>query len=161
MGGDQRQVHVPALLDRFAAIHGFEHRQFPGFFLDDACDAINIFATLAAGHFAPDARIGTTRGPDGGVHVAFIGGGDFAELLFRRRIERVEILARTRRDELAVDEQIVARRNFDVIKSLGRGRIIPPVAERQPPLSERNHGSHRVCCLVETGPRRNPPPLLG
>ena len=82
MRGYERHVHVARFLDGFAAIHAFEHGQFARFFLNDAGDAVNVFAALASRHFAPDLFVGAARGFDGAVHVRLVAEGDFGELVF-------------------------------------------------------------------------------
>ena len=53
-----------------------------------------------------------------------------ANAFFGGRIDRIEILARLRRDELAADEQLVARLDLRV-GGLGRGIVLPEIAEDQ------------------------------
>ena len=62
---------------------------------------------------------------------------DLGESLFRRGIDRREILARMRRDELAVDEVLITRPELDVIVRLGRRRIAPAIAEVELALVRR------------------------
>ena len=42
----------------------FEHGPLAGFFLDDPCDAIKIFAAFASGHLSPDFFVSAPRGFD-------------------------------------------------------------------------------------------------
>ena len=138
--GDDGQIHVARFLDGLAAVHGFEHGQFARLFLDDARDAIKIFAALASGHFAPDFFVSAPRGLDRDVHVLRIAERDFGELVFGGRIDGVKMFARMRRDEFAVDEQFVSRRDDVIFGFLRRGRVIPFVAELQAAIVERNDG---------------------
>ena len=64
MRRDEGQIHVARFLDGLAAVHAFEHGQFAHLFLDDARDAVKIFAALASGHFAPDFFVSAPRGLD-------------------------------------------------------------------------------------------------
>jgi hypothetical protein len=140
MRGHERHIHVAGFLDGFAAVHGFEHGQFPHLFLDDARDAVKIFAALAARHFAPDLFVGAPRGLDGFINVGFVGSGNFRELFFRGRVDGGEIFPGVRFDEFAVDEQFMPRRDRLTLGFLRRGRIIPFVAEGEPAVLGRHYG---------------------
>src|SRR4051794_15707568 len=48
MRRDERQIDVPAFLDRLAAVHGFEHGQLARFFLDQPGDPEKKFSALAS-----------------------------------------------------------------------------------------------------------------
>ena len=74
----ERQIHVAAFLDGLAAVHRFEHRQLARFLLDDARDAVQIFAALASGHPAPDFFVGAPCGIHRLVNVGGVGEGNFA-----------------------------------------------------------------------------------
>ena len=69
VSGDQRQVDIAGLADRFAAVHGFEHREFAGFFLDHAGDAKEVFPALASGHRAPRLLERLARRPHRAIDV--------------------------------------------------------------------------------------------
>ena len=88
------------------------------------------FAALAAGHFAPDVVERALRRLIRRVHVGGAGERDLGELLLVAGIDGVEIFSALRRDELAVDEQIVARLELRV-RRLGRGIVFPKIAEDQ------------------------------
>jgi len=152
-GRGLRQVHVAAFLDGLAAVHGFEHGQLAGLLLDDAGDAIEIFAALATGHPAPDLLVSAARGFDGQVHVRRGAQGNLAQLRFGGGIDGIKVFASGRRDEFAVNEQLVPGRDFDVVEGLGCRCIIPLVAEVQPAVFEGNDGMRRGRGPVEFGER--------
>ena len=144
MRGHERQIHVAAFLDRLAAVHRFEHGQLARLLLDDARDAIKIFAALASRHFAPDLVVGAPRGLHRAVHVRRI----------RRRRSRSasasvaglmesKYFPECRRDEFAVDEQLMPRRDDVILGILRRGRVIPFVAEIQAAILQRHDGVSR------------------
>ncbi len=136
MCGHEREVDVAAFLDRLAAVHRFEHGQFARLLLNDAGDAVKILAPLAAGQLPPPAVEGAARGLDRGVHVVRVGGRDLGELLFRGRVDGIEVFARVRRGEFPVDKQLVTRGDGDVFAVLGRRRVIPLVTEVQLALAQ-------------------------
>ena len=138
MRGHERHIHVAGFLDGFAAIHAFEHGQFPHLFLDNARDAVKIFAPFAARHFAPDLFVGAAGGLDGFINVGFVGSGNFRELFFRGRVDGGEIFPGARFDEFAVDEQFMPRRDDVIPGLLRRGRVIPLAAEGEPAFLERH-----------------------
>ena len=127
--GNQRQVEVAGFLDGLAAVEGFEDGELAGFLLDDARDAVEVFAALAGGELGPDAVVGGTGGLHGAVHVHVVGEGDLRELLLGGGVEGGEVFARVRRDELAPDEELVTRRDGDVFEVLRCGRVVPLRAE--------------------------------
>jgi hypothetical protein len=53
------------------------------------------------------------------------------------------MFSRVRRDEFAVDEQFVSRRDDVILGFLQRGRVIPPAAEGEPAVIERDDGLSR------------------
>ena len=93
VGGDQRQIHVPAFFDRFSAVHGFQHGQFARFFLNDSRKPVKVLSPLSARHFTPHLLISAPRGFDRRVNVGLVCLGNFAQLFFRRRIERFKIFS--------------------------------------------------------------------
>ena len=90
VGGDERQIHVPAFPDGLATIHRFQHRQFAGFFLNQPGDPEEIFATIGSGGFGPDFFVGAAGGPHRTIHVGGAGFRDAGEWFFRGRIDRFE-----------------------------------------------------------------------
>src|ERR1700722_4198914 len=150
MRGDERKIDIAAFLDGLAAVYGLEHGEFAGFFLDDARDAVKIFAALASGHFAPDFVVRAAGSLHGLVHVRRSAEGDLGQLAFGGGIDGVEIFASGRRDEFAVDEQLVPRRDDVALGILGRGRVIPFVAERELARVQRHHGVARTIGLGDS-----------
>ena len=134
----ERQVDVTRFLDGFAAIHRLEHGQLARFFLNDARDAEEIFAPLATGQFAPRFERAARRLTQPPLHRAASASANFGQLLFRRGIDGIEIFARLRRDEFAVDEKRIARAQLDVIARFRRGRITPALAKTKPSLVSRD-----------------------
>ena len=59
------------------------------------------------------------------IHILRIRLGDLRQRLFRRRIDRLEPPLRMRLDELAADEEVVPRRDLDVVGRLERGSVLP------------------------------------
>ena len=121
-----------------------KHREFARFLLDQPRDAIEIFAALASRHFAPDFVDARARRLHRAVDIMRIRLRDFRQVRFRRRIDRREISTRMRRAKFAVDEELIARLDLDVIALLGRGRIGPAFAEIQPAFVRREQAA--VCC---------------
>jgi len=129
MRGRHRHVEIARFLDRFAAVHRLRNCEFPRPILNQASDAVEILSALDAREPAPRTER-LVGGLVRGVDVRLIRQRDFGERLLGRRIDRFEILARTRRDELATDEQIVAR--FELrIGRLGGRIVLPQIAENQ------------------------------
>ena len=95
MRGHERQIHVAAFLDGLAAVHRFEHGQFARLLLDDARDAIKIFAPLASRHLAPDLFVGAPRGLHRLVHVRAFAERNFGELFLRGRVDGWKIFLPT------------------------------------------------------------------
>ncbi len=122
MGGRQRNIHIARFADRLAAVHRFDDGEFACPLLENAGDAINIFAPLLAGHFRPDFVVCAARRLDGLVHVFGRCVADFRQLLFSGRIDRGEIFSLDRRNEFAVDEQIVSRGDRHLRRSPAPGR---------------------------------------
>jgi hypothetical protein len=73
--------------------------------------------------------VGVLGGEHRGVDVGFVRLGDLGEGLLGRRIHRREVALRARRDELATDEQVVARLEPHVIGRLRRRGVVPGRAE--------------------------------
>ena len=76
-------------------------------------------------HLAPDLVVGAPRRLHRAIDILRVRLRDLGELLFRGRIDRLELLLRVRLDELAADEEVVARRDLDVIGRLERRRVLP------------------------------------
>ena len=123
-----RHVEVARLLDRLAAVHRLGDGELARAILQQPRDAVEVFRALAAGHLAPDVVERALRRLVGGVDIGGAGERDLGELLLVGRVDGVEIFAGLRRDELAVDEKIVARLELRVGR-LGRGIVFPQVAE--------------------------------
>ena len=121
MRGHQRQIDVAAFLDGFAAIHRFDHGEFARFLLNDAGDAIEIFAAFASGHIAPDFFVSAPRRFHRWIDIRPIRRRDLRQFFFRGRIDRIEIFARIRRDEFPINEQLIFGREFDVAVLSGAG----------------------------------------
>jgi hypothetical protein len=138
MGSDDGQIHIACFLDWLAAIHGFEDGQFAGFFLNDAGNAIEILAALAARHLAPDFLISAAGGFHSAVHVLFFTQGDLGQFFFRRGIDGVEILSGDGRDKFAVNEQFIARRDLYILRGFRRGGVVPLIAEHEAAFFEGN-----------------------
>ena len=66
-------------------------------FLDEAGDAVQIFAPLARGQLAPDRLIGAPRGFHGAVHVRGVRLRNLRVRFLRGRVEAGEIFSRVRR----------------------------------------------------------------
>ncbi len=108
MRRDQGQVEIAALADRLAAVHRLEHGEFASLLLEEPGDAEKVFATLRRSHRSPCFFKGTPRAFHRRVEVGLPRLGDEGVPFARRGIDRGEILPRLRRDELAVDEELVA-----------------------------------------------------
>ena len=141
MRGHERQIDVATFLDRFAAIHRFEHGQLARFFLNQARDAIEIFPALASRHFAPGLVVSAPRRFHREINIARIAFRDLGQLFFRRRIDRIEIFAGLRRNEFAVDEKLIALLQLDVVVRFRRGRVTPAIAKTQMALGRRKCGA--------------------
>ena len=153
MRGDQRQVDVAAFLDRLAAIHRFQNGEFARFLLHEPRDAIEIFTAFAPRHFAPDVAVRAPRRPHRQVDIMRIRLRDFRQGRFRRRIDRREISTGMRSAKFAVDKELIARLDFDVVALLGSGRIGPAFAEIEPALVRREHIPVRLRAISTRGQR--------
>ena len=128
MGGDQWEVDVPALADRLASIHRFQHRQFAGFFLDQAGDAEEIFTAIRSRGFGPDLFIGAAGGSDGAVHVRSAGFRNAGEWFFRGGIDGFEGPATGGTGPFPINKQPIFRpdQGFDGLRG---GRVVPAAGE--------------------------------
>ena len=80
-----RDVDVAGLLDRLAVVDRLQHGELAAALLDDAGDPVEVLRALAAGHPAPDARVGAAGGLDGVVDVGLVGLGDLGQHLLGAR----------------------------------------------------------------------------
>ena len=128
MGCDERQIHIPAFPDGLAAIHGFQHRQFTGFFLNQAGDAEEIFTPIGAGGFGPDFFVGATGRRHGAVHIRSPGFRDAGERFFGGRVDGFEGPAPCRPGPFSIDKQPIfgPDHGFDGFWS---GGVVPPPGE--------------------------------
>jgi hypothetical protein len=83
--------------------------ELAGALLDEAGDAVEVFAAFAAGHFSPNAVGRALGGGVGRIDIGGTGERNFGEFPLVGRINGIEIFAALRRDEFSVDEKIVAR----------------------------------------------------
>ena len=92
--------------------------------------------------------------------------GDFRQLAFRRGIDRSEILTRIRGAKITVNEELVARLDFDVVDPSSGGCVGPGVAKIEPPFVRRDCArllgavSLRAAPAVATGAFGGPAPPL-
>ena len=129
MRSGHRHVEVAGFLDRLAAVERLGDGELTGAVLQQAGDAEEIFRALGAGEFTPRLERGG-GGLIGGIDIGGSGEGDFREFLLVARADGVEIVAGLGRDELAVDEQAVARLD-EGRRGFRRGIVFPEVAEEQ------------------------------
>jgi hypothetical protein len=127
--GRHRHVEIARFLDRLAAIHGLGHRELSRAILNEARDAIEIFPALGAGEPAPRTERFVRRLVSR-VDVSLIRERDLGENSLGGWIDRVEVLARFGRDELAADEEVVPRFQFR-IGGLGCRIVLPQIAENE------------------------------
>src|SRR5207247_7191483 len=96
-----------------------------------------IFSPLASRHFRPDIFVSASGRFYREINILFISGTDLSQFLFCRRIDRIEIIGRLRRDEPAIDEKLIAVAQFNVIARLRRRRVTPTLAEIQTSFCDR------------------------
>ena len=120
----QRHVDVTRFFDRLAAIERFEHGELARSLLQDACDAVQVFRPLRATHVAPHFVVGLPRGAHGSFDIGVAGLGHHSQLGLGGRIDGGEILTRSRLDEVAVDEQLVAIRDLHDGRRLERSGVV-------------------------------------
>jgi hypothetical protein len=130
MRGRHRHVEVARLADRLAVVHRLRDGEFARAILQQPRDAEEVLAALLARHLAPHGGLRTGRRSAGGVDIGRRAQCQLGQLLFVRRVDRVEVLAAGGRDELAADEEIVAGLDLRVGR-LGRGIEFPEIAEDQ------------------------------
>ena len=143
MRGDERKVDIAALADGFAAVEGFNDRQIAHLFLQETGNAEKVFATFTASHLAPGFFVGAAGGFDRLVHIGRGTLRDFGVLLLRGGVDRGEIFARRWFDELAADEEVVARADFDVRLDFRGWRVVPASVEAQLSVAHRNNRGSR------------------
>ena len=138
----ERDVDVPALLDRLAGIHRFEDGELARPLLQDPRDPEQVLGPFLAGQATPRPRLRAPCRADRAIDVGGRGLRDDRELLLRGRIDRGEGPAVGRRSEPAVDEQPVALLERDQVAGLGCRRVLPgdclPVTEA--PAGRRSIG---------------------
>ena len=125
MRGGERDVDVARLLDRLAAVHRLHDCQRSRFFLNQPRDAEDVLRAFARRDLPPHFLVRAPRRSHRAIDVLRIRLGNLRQCLFSRRIDRLEPALRMRLDELPTDEEVVALRQFDVIRRLERRRIMP------------------------------------
>ncbi len=131
MRRDERQVEIAALADRLAAVNRLEYGELARLFLEKPRDAEEVFAALRRIHRTPRLFEGAARAFHRRIEVGLARLGDQGVPPARRGIDRGEEFARLRRDELAVDEELVALlerhrkglRRRSVIERRGEGEV--------------------------------------
>jgi hypothetical protein len=125
MSGRERHVDVARFLDRLAAIQRLRDGQRARLLLNQPGDPEDVLGPFTRRELAPDLVVGLPRRRNGAIHVVCIRLGDLAQLFFGGGVDAREPLLRVRSDELSADEEVVARRDPDVVRRLERGRILP------------------------------------
>src|SRR5438105_6019287 len=105
-------VEVARRLDRLSAIHRFRYSEFSRAILNETRDSIDVFPALLSTHFPPYGFVRSLGSLISSVNVFSARDCDARQNSFRRRIYRIEILSRLRRDKLSADEEIVLRLYF-------------------------------------------------
>src|SRR6185503_16051547 len=104
----ERNVDVPRLPDRLAAIERLEHCELTRPLLQQAGDPEEVLRALVRAKRRPAVRERLARGLHRTVDVGFAGLRDLGERLFARRVDGRVPLAGPGLDELAADEEAVA-----------------------------------------------------
>ena len=119
----EREVDVPRLLDRLAAVERLEDGELARSLLEDAGDAEEVLRSLGARERRPAVGVGGAGGGDG---AADVGRGGLADGRERLLVAGRDRLVRLRRLEpFAADEEAVALADLDDVARLGRARVGP------------------------------------
>ena len=102
--GDERNVDVARLADRFAVVERFENREQTGMFLNLSGEGIEIAGAPMRAQVPPSC-LRVARGRHGGIHVCRSCLRDRCEHAACRRIECLEALSRRARAPLTGDKQ--------------------------------------------------------
>lgn len=105
------------------------------FFLNQTRNAKQILPAFTPWHFRPDIFVSVSRCFHGEIDVLFVGATDLRQFLFRSRINRVEIVARLRRDKFPANEQLIAVVQLDVAVRFWRRRVTPAFTEVETSIS--------------------------
>src|SRR6266513_1895485 len=127
----ERQVDVPRLADRLAAVQGLQHRELARALLEDPRDPEQVLRALGGARRRPAVLERLARAFDGERHVLGTGLRDLRERLLARGIERLVVLAGARLDELAADEDAVALLELDDLARFRGGRVLPRRGDRR------------------------------
>ena len=140
VGRSERQVYIPRLLDRLAAVHRLQNRQLSGMLLQQAGDAVEILRTLRRRQLRPVLLVATPRRLHCRIDLRRAPLTELGQLLLGRRIARTEVALR--RGELAVDEVAVPLLEPHMISRLERRLILPAWGSRRGRLGGLFLGRH-------------------
>src|SRR5205814_5367524 len=150
----ERQVDVPGLADRLAAVQGLQYRKLARALLEDPRDPEQILRALGGARRRPAVLERVARTFDGERHVLGTRLRDLRERLLARRIERLVVLAGARLDELAAAEDAVPLLELDDLARFRRGRVLPGRRDRRAVAALFEFGQ---CAFQEVRPASGSP----
>ena len=104
VAGNQRDIQVAGLADRFAIIQRFQHGQEARVFLDVTGNSIQVASAHMSWRLAPAFEC-CARRRHGRIDIGTIGSSDLCQRFTRRGINAIKVLTTGRFDPAVIDEQ--------------------------------------------------------
>src|SRR5436309_5413707 len=104
VAGNERDIQVAGLANRFPIVQRFQDGQETRVFLDVTSNSVEIASTHMSWRLAPTFKCCARRGY-GDIYIGTIGSSNLCQRFTGRGIDAVKILTTGRLDPLVIDEQ--------------------------------------------------------